>query len=86
MSCTIASFYSEFKEVSFSFTLSLSLSLQVALRNVRRDAVKNIDKIKKDSLISEDEAKSLSDDIQKLTDSYIKQVDDLFQSKEKVSF
>ena len=59
-------------------------SPQVALRNVRRDAVKSIDKIKKDSLIGEDEAKALSDDIQKLTNSYIKQVDDLLQSKEKV--
>lgn len=52
---------------------------------MRRDAVKSIDKIKKDSIIGEDEAKALSDDIQKLTDSYIKQVDDLLQSKEKVS-
>lgn len=52
---------------------------RVAVRNVRRDAM---DTIKKEKL-SEDETKSMNDKIQKLTDEYVKKIDDLFANKEK---
>jgi ribosome recycling factor len=52
---------------------------RVAVRNVRRDAM---DAIKKEKL-SEDETKGQSEKIQKLTDEYIKKVDDSFAAKEK---
>lgn len=41
---------------------------QIALRNVRRDALKNVEKIEKDKVLSEDDATKLKDKIQKLTD------------------
>jgi len=52
---------------------------RVAVRNVRRDAM---DAVKKDKL-PEDETKTQSDKVQKLTDDYIKKIDDLFAAKEK---
>ena len=56
---------------------------RVAIRNLRRDANDDIKKGEKDKLISEDEAKKAQDDIQKLTDKYIKEVDQVMASKEK---
>lgn len=56
---------------------------RVAIRNLRRDANDDIKKGEKDKLISEDEAKKAQDDIQKLTDKYIKEIDQVMASKEK---
>lgn len=56
---------------------------KVAIRNIRRDALDEIKKLKKDNLISEDEEKRYSNDVQKLTDDSIKKIDDLLASKEK---
>ncbi len=55
---------------------------RVAVRNARRDANSAVDKLKKDSEISEDEAKRAEAEIQKLTDSYIAQVEEAFKKKE----
>jgi len=52
---------------------------RIAVRNVRRDAM---DGIKKEKL-PEDETKAQSDKVQKLTDEYIKKIDDAFAAKEK---
>jgi ribosome recycling factor len=52
---------------------------RVAVRNVRRDAM---DAIKKEKM-SEDESKGQTDKVQKLTDEYIKKIDDSFAAKEK---
>ena len=49
-------------------------------RNVRRDAIKLVDKMKGD--VSEDEQKSLSGAIQDLTDDYVKQIDAMVKSKQ----
>lgn len=51
-----------------------------AIRNIRRDAIKVIDKNKGDT--SEDEQKALQDAIQELTDEYVKQIDTLVKSKQ----
>ncbi|MFO7781543.1 MAG: ribosome recycling factor [Spirochaetia bacterium] len=56
---------------------------RVAIRNIRRDANDELKKAKKDGELSEDEEKRLEEDIQKLTDSYVKEIDEALQEKEK---
>ncbi|CAM6024642.1 unnamed protein product [Sphagnum balticum] len=56
---------------------------KVALRNVRRDAMKAYDKLEKEKKLSADNVKDLSEDIQKLTDEYVKKMETLFKQKEK---
>ncbi len=56
---------------------------RVAVRNLRRDGNEAIKKLEKDRAISEDEAKKGMDDIQKLTDKYIKEIDQIMAAKEK---
>ena len=56
---------------------------KIAIRNIRRDAMDEVKKMKKDSLISEDEEKRYNNDIQKWTDDAIKKVDDQLSAKEK---
>ena len=56
---------------------------RVSVRNIRRDGNEEIKKLQKDKLISEDDAKKSSDEIQKQTDSYIKRVDEIMAHKEK---
>ncbi|MCP4246477.1 MAG: ribosome recycling factor [bacterium] len=56
---------------------------KVAVRNVRRDANKHIDTIQKDGAISEDEAKSAKDRIQKMTKHHEDEVDGLLAAKAK---
>ena len=56
---------------------------KVAIRNIRRDANDAIKKEQKANEISEDEEKTLQDDIQKLTDTYIKKVDGMVEDKSK---
>ncbi|HPD40792.1 MAG TPA: ribosome recycling factor, partial [Anaerolineae bacterium] len=50
---------------------------RVALRNVRRDALNDLRDFEEEKLISEDELKRAQEDLQKLTDQMIKQVDEL---------
>ena len=56
---------------------------RVAIRNIRRDANDAVKKMEKDKAISEDEAKRGQEDIQKLTDKLIKEVDQVMATKEK---
>ena len=56
---------------------------KVAIRNIRRDSMDGIKKLKKDNLISEDEEKRFENEIQKLTDDAIKKIDDILSQKEK---
>ena len=49
---------------------------RVAVRNVRRDGMEALKKAEKDHKISQDEHRQKSDEVQKLTDRYVKQVDD----------
>ena len=55
---------------------------RVAVRNVRRDGMDQLKKGEKDGEISQDEQKSLSDDVQKLTDDYISKIDVALSQKE----
>ncbi len=56
---------------------------KVAVRSVRRDANEKIKALKKDSDISEDEIKKGEDQVQKITDSYVKEIDNIISAKEK---
>jgi len=56
---------------------------KVAVRNIRRDANEMLKSLKKDGDISEDDAFKAQDQVQKITDRHIKQVDDVFHEKEK---
>ena len=55
---------------------------RVAVRNVRRDGMDALKKMEKDGDISEDEQRSLSDEVQKLTDSFVGKVDEALKNKE----
>ena len=55
---------------------------KVVIRNVRRDANEEFKKLEKNAEITEDELHRNGDEIQKLTDSYIKKIDDLAKAKE----
>ena len=56
---------------------------KVALRNIRRDGNEEFKKLGKSPDISEDIVKQLQDDLQKLTDKFIKKVDETAAAKEK---
>ncbi len=56
---------------------------KVALRNIRRDVNDTLKKMEKDKEISADELKKAMDDVQKLTDAYVKKADVKAQAKEK---
>lgn len=56
---------------------------RVAIRNVRRDGMELLKKLEKDHKISQDEHRHRSDEVQKITDSHIKLVDDALAQKEK---
>ena len=54
---------------------------KVAIRNVRRDANDAVKKENKAGDISDDEAKNLEDEVQKLTDKYVAQIDKAIEEK-----
>nr|WP_169315990.1 ribosome recycling factor [Maridesulfovibrio hydrothermalis] len=56
---------------------------KVALRNVRRDMNDTLKKLEKDKEISEDEQRKAQDDVQKMTDLYVKKCDEACNAKEK---
>ncbi|MFA5143413.1 MAG: ribosome recycling factor [Candidatus Omnitrophota bacterium] len=55
----------------------------VSLRTARHAAIENVRKSEKDKVITEDEKFKTQDDIQKLTDKYVKEIDGFLSSKEK---
>ena len=57
-------------------------SAKVAIRNVRRDANDTLKKLLKDKEISEDEERRAQDEVQKMTDKAVIEVDKLLQTKE----
>ena len=59
---------------------------KVAVRNIRRDAIDKFKKQQKASEITEDDYKNIEKDIQKLTDDYVKVVEDIAAKKEKELF
>ncbi|MDG6300198.1 ribosome recycling factor [Glaesserella parasuis] len=56
---------------------------KVSIRNIRRDANDKIKTLEKEKQISENDERKAQDDIQKITDIYIKKVDEILADKEK---
>ena len=56
---------------------------KVAIRQVRRDGLDEFKKMQKDSVITEDDLKQAEEQIQKLTDKYVEQIDKVTEAKEK---
>lgn len=56
---------------------------KVAVRSIRRDAMEDIKKQKKDNLLTEDDQKKLEEKVQKLTDEKVKEIDTIALAKEK---
>jgi ribosome recycling factor len=55
---------------------------KVAVRNLRRDANEHLKKLLKDKLVSEDEERRAQDDVQKLTDRVVAEIDRVVHAKE----
>lgn len=58
-------------------------SAKIAVRNIRREAMDDVKKLEKNKEITEDEQKVYEEDVQKLTDKYIKLIDQATENKEK---
>ncbi|WP_420843779.1 ribosome recycling factor [Idiomarina fontislapidosi] len=56
---------------------------RVAVRNIRRDANNDLKELLKEKEITEDEEHSAEDDVQKLTDTYVKKIDESLKAKEQ---
>lgn len=56
---------------------------KVAIRSIRRDAMEDAKTMKKNGEITEDDVKNMEKDVQKLTDSYVKDIDSVIAAKEK---
>jgi ribosome recycling factor len=56
---------------------------KIAARNIRRDANELIKGFKKDGDVAEDDAFKAQDSIQKITDEFITEIDDIYKAKEK---
>ncbi len=55
---------------------------KVAIRNIRRDAIQHVKELLKDKKITEDEERRAEEDVQKLTDKFVKDVDGVVKTKE----
>ena len=53
------------------------------MRNIRRDANNDLKELLKEKEITEDEEHSAEDDVQKLTDTYVKKIDESLKAKEQ---
>jgi ribosome recycling factor len=56
---------------------------RVAVRNVRRDGMELLKKLEKDGVISQDQQKKSSDQVQSATDAFVKKVDEALKAKEE---
>jgi ribosome recycling factor len=56
---------------------------KIAIRNIRREVLKDLKEMKKNGEISEDDEKKYEKEIQNLTDKYIQELDNLFEKKKK---
>lgn len=60
-----------------------SENAKIATRNIRRDGIDEFKKLEKDKKLSEDDLKNKMDEVQKLTDKYIKKIDEVTLDKSK---
>ena len=64
-------------------TKELAEETKVAVRNIRRDANADFKALQKDKEISEDDERRAAEETQKLTDLFIKKIDEVLAAKEK---
>ncbi|HDP98621.1 MAG TPA: ribosome recycling factor [bacterium] len=64
-------------------TKKIAEDIKVSIRNSRRDANDSLKKAEKDGEISEDDSHRGQDNIQELTDNYIKKIDEMLAKKEQ---
>lgn len=57
--------------------------VKISIRNVRRDGMDALKKLEKDNIISEDEHRKISDEVQKLTDDFVAKIDVKVKQKEQ---
>jgi ribosome recycling factor len=62
---------------------SVAEQARVSIRNLRRDCNEQLKKLKKDNTVSDDEEKQGLDEIQKMTDKFIKDIDEILAKREK---
>jgi len=58
-------------------------SAKIALRNIRRDTNEEFKKLEKDNVLTKDDHKKAEEEMQKLTDKYIRYIEDVYKDKEK---
>ena len=80
---SIPALTTERREELVKLTQKLGEDTKVAIRNIRREANTEIKKEEKNKSISEDESFNAHQDVQQITDEYIKKVDEILQKKEK---
>ena len=80
---TVPGLSQERREQLVTRTRQMAEEGRVAVRNIRRDANRHLDREEKDSAISEDDCRRAKDDVQELTDQYEKQINDLLEKKSK---
>jgi len=73
----------ERREELIKITKKMAEDGRVSIRTVRRDANEIAKKLEKDKLATEDELFKSHDDIQKITDKYIKDIDSILAAKDK---
>ncbi len=56
---------------------------KIAIRNIRRDGIDEVRKMEKNKELTEDEKKQAEDEIQKITDKFIKEIDSITEKKEE---
>jgi len=73
----------ERREELIKLTLRMAEETKVAIRNIRRESNNEIKKLEKEKKISEDSSFKAQEDIQRTTDNFVTQVDDVQKDKEK---
>jgi ribosome recycling factor len=58
-------------------------SAKVSVRNIRRDGMDNLKKMEKDNIVNKDEHFAIGEEVQKITDDYVKKIDTIVAAKEK---
>jgi ribosome recycling factor len=58
-------------------------SAKIAIRNVRRDAIQHVKELLKEKVVTEDESHGAEAEIQKFTDKFVKDIDEVVKDKEK---
>ena len=61
----------------------ISENAKVAIRNIRRDGIEQIKKLEKEKEIGQDDSKKFQDQIEKITVSQTKIIDDILKAKEE---